>query len=330
MITDAGLLDLIGSIAAQGFFPGEPLLVSPDDSKGENWRVIEGNRRLAACLLLSNPSRAPRRSQAIAEVARRGHKPTRIPCLKFNTRDEILEHLGYRHVTGIKEWEPLAKARFLEQSYRKAKGTKRTRLQTVARAIGSRSDYVGRLLTALAIYERIEQRRFFGIPNLSERTLSFSLLSSALAYIAIVEWLGLKTSQDLDIDTLHEANLELLVKWMFEREDAYPGARRDGDGKRTRLGESRNLGTLAAVVENPTARDALISGQPLETAARISQGSEAFQEYLQSALQNAQFAYQEIGEHLKVTDEHLTKARRLDRQAGQLKRAIAERLGEDE
>lgn len=330
MITDAGLLDLIGSIAAQDFFPGEPLLVSPDDPGRENWRVIEGNRRLAACLLLNNPARAPQRSQAITELARRGHKPTNIPCLQFNRREAILEHLGYRHVTGIKEWEPLAKARFLEQSYRKAKGAKRTRLQTVARAIGSRSDYVGRLLTALAIYERIELRHFYGISKLTERTLSFSLLSSALAYLAIVEWLGLETSQDIDIGPLNEDNLELLVRWMFEREDAPPEARRDKDGKRTRLGESRNLGTLASVVANPTARDALISGQTLETAARISQGAEAFREYLQIAVQNTQFAYEEFGEHLEVSDDDLAKATRLHRRAGQLKRAIHERLGEDE
>src|SRR4051812_36555816 len=52
MIQDANLLELMASIAGQGFFPGEPLLVSANEEDPGTWLVIEGNRRLAACMLL--------------------------------------------------------------------------------------------------------------------------------------------------------------------------------------------------------------------------------------------------------------------------------------
>ena len=39
MLKDAGTLDLMRSIAQQGFFPGEPILVTPD---GDEFIVVEG------------------------------------------------------------------------------------------------------------------------------------------------------------------------------------------------------------------------------------------------------------------------------------------------
>jgi hypothetical protein len=107
--------------------------------------------------------------------------PETLPCLQFPARSDILEHLGYRHVTGIKEWGPLAKARYLKERYQEVTGSATERYQQISRSIGSRSDYVGRLLTALAIYERIETESFYEILGLNESTLEFSLISSVLA-----------------------------------------------------------------------------------------------------------------------------------------------------
>ncbi len=68
MLSDTSLTDLIGSIAAQGYFEGEPLLAVrvPDDP--DEFLIIEGNRRLAALKLLTDPRLAPIRKKAVANI----------------------------------------------------------------------------------------------------------------------------------------------------------------------------------------------------------------------------------------------------------------------
>jgi hypothetical protein len=178
MLEDATLLELMGSIAEQGYFPGEPLLGCPWEpgTQGPPFRVVEGNRRLAAVRLLLDPKRAPTRRASIAQLSSEArHRPDELPMLVFSTRDEILDYLGYRHVTGVKEWDPLAKARYLDQLWRKTKGRARLeKLRELAKRIGSRPDYVSRLLLGLVVYDRIVEEAFFGLKAMEEEDVAFS------------------------------------------------------------------------------------------------------------------------------------------------------------
>jgi hypothetical protein len=294
MLSDAGLLDLMRSIAAQGFFPGEPLLVCPTEG-GHTWIVVEGNRRLAACTLLHKPGLAPKSKVAVQKVAL-GVDPstfTPVPCLVFKSRNEIMKHLGYRHVTGIKEWEPVAKARFLQQQFDDLNEPFDERFKLIARTIGSRADYVGRLLTAHQLFEQIEDHNFFGITDLGESTINFSLITSALSYQEVVSYLGLKSSSDIEMQSLNRNRIEFLTKFIFERKH----------GQRTLLGESRNFRILAEVLGNASATAALESGVSLSQAAKISGfGAEAFRGLLIGAFENLQLAGDQLGE--ARPDEH--------------------------
>jgi|SRR5829696_9857245 len=102
MLADATILELIYSIAVLGYFSGEPLLIAPDAS--DRLIVVEGNRRLAALRLLQDPSSAPSRKRAVEDAAKLAKAvPTRVPCVRFENRNDILDYLGYRHITGIIE-----------------------------------------------------------------------------------------------------------------------------------------------------------------------------------------------------------------------------------
>lgn len=283
MLDDAGLLDLMRSIAKQGFFPGEPLLVSPE---GPKLIVVEGNRRFASCLLLNQPQLAPTRRRQVAEAAAEaeGHDLSRLPSLVFAERDDILDHLGYRHVTGIKEWEPLAKARFLQQRFEQESGENSERFRSIARSIGSRADYVGRLLTAFHLYRRMEAVKFYSLPGVSESSIDFSLITSLLAYAAVVEYLRLSSSQDVEAADLDESRLAFLTKFVFARTDG-----------RTALGESRNIRTLANVLEVDRAREALESGASLAAASKLAGvGADAFRSLVGGARENIDLAFREL------------------------------------
>jgi hypothetical protein len=145
---DADLLSVANSIATNGYFAGEPLLVAPDKRDAANYVVVEGNRRFAAVLLLHNPAYLSR-TRTLKEMSERAdlEELKLLPCAVYRERSEILNYLGNRHIVGVRAWEPLAKASYLRQlrSDAAARGDE-TDDRALARIIGSKSDYVRRLL----------------------------------------------------------------------------------------------------------------------------------------------------------------------------------------
>ncbi|WP_153001287.1 ParB N-terminal domain-containing protein [Microbacterium testaceum] len=319
MLDDAGLPDLMGSIAKQGFFPGEPLLVSPGNDGG--WVVVEGNRRFASALLLSRPELAPTRRRAVRELADEataaGTNLDSLPCLVFTKREHILDHLGYRHVTGIKEWDPLAKARFLAQRFESEVGDDATRFRSLARSIGSRSDYVGRLLTAYELYVVMESNSFFAIEGLDASLIDFSLITSLLAYTNVVNYLGLASSQDMRLPNLDVSRLKFLTAFVYQRKDG-----------RTRLGESRNIRTLADVLAAPQAREALEEGKSLRVAAQLTEaGAQVFRSLVASAKESIDLAFDSVADS-SLTSEDVALVAEIVEAAGELGRAASHRLAE--
>ena len=113
-IRDERLLEIVTSIADQGYFDGEPLLVV---SAGQGrYHVIEGNRRLAALKLLTGELPVPPGRTSVEDVCEGAiHRPRKVPCLVFVHEDKIMRYLGFRHITGIKSWGSLQKARYIKK-----------------------------------------------------------------------------------------------------------------------------------------------------------------------------------------------------------------------
>lgn len=244
LLRDEGLTDLMASIAQTGYAKAEPLLVIPGE--GSEYIVVEGNRRLAALKLLSNPASATVRKVTVGDIASSAKfTPTEIPVIKYSTRDEIIDYLGYRHITGIKEWDSMAKARYLEQLYNRHKGNYDNDANiflVLAKMIGSKSNYVARLLTALRICDFANDKAYFKLP-ISEPKIEFSLVTTALSYSNIVKFLGLESADNPEIPGINENNCKELFQWMFVKDEQ----------SGTRLGESRALKDLSKIVSFPEA-----------------------------------------------------------------------------
>ncbi len=108
----------ISFLKGGGFWTHEALLVAEEELYGQpRLVVIEGNRRLAALKYLRNALNgrpSSRKWQEIAQIAEpRLDLFTKIPYFKVDSREEIEAFLGFRHVTGIKQWEPPEKAEFI-------------------------------------------------------------------------------------------------------------------------------------------------------------------------------------------------------------------------
>ena len=114
LLLEAATTELMESIGENDFFDGEMLLVVSDESANGKYVVVEGNRRLTAVLLLSNPELTTVRKSLVKEIADNAkYKPTELPCLLFPSRNDVQKYLGFVHITGKKTWRMLEKARYL-------------------------------------------------------------------------------------------------------------------------------------------------------------------------------------------------------------------------
>ncbi len=267
--------EIMLAIAENDFFPGEPLIAIP--STNGKYIVVEGNRRLTALKLLQDPSLVPK-SRKIAEIAQEAdYRPTVIPCVIFSNRSEVVNYLGYRHITGVKQWEPLAKARYIASYFDEQtdlKGSPFDRYTDVARGIGSQAPYIKRQLDGLAVFETMEANSFFDIPGLDEENVSFSLISTAVGYESVLEFVAKSQHPFITKDAIRKKNVEYISRWMFEQ---------DSDGA-TVLGDSRNIQKLAIILESKEATQALKEGDSIEKAYGLTRGiSEDFAGILAAA-----------------------------------------------
>ncbi|CAG0983680.1 hypothetical protein MTYP_01901 [Methylophilaceae bacterium] len=264
--------ELMGAIANNDYFAGEPIIVVPHETIEGKFVVVEGNRRLTALRLLQDPEACSNPGNKIREIANQAkYKPTRIPVVKKATRALVLPYLGFRHITGIKQWEPLAKARYIKQIFdlTDPANEPRDRYYEVAKVIGSRRDHIKRSLDALAVYRKIENENFYDIENLDEESIKFSILSTALADDRIGFFVGMSRkdgtgnfiSNDPIVfpECLLNEPVSELTHWLYEKIKG-----------KTKVGESRNLRMLAAVVSDEKALAAFRSDSPLKIAFEMT------------------------------------------------------------
>lgn len=326
MLQDAGLLDLLMSIGQQGYFSGEPLLVVPfseNGSKVGKYIVVEGNRRLAAVKLLNQPDLASVRVKAVQLAVREAkEKPSNLPVIIYEKRADILDYLGYRHVTGIKAWEPLAKARYLSElagEYSDIDEDERYRL--LAKNIGSRSDYVRKLLAGLALYNKIESEDFFDL-DLTEDDVKFSLITTALGYRNITDFLGLEDASDLLQTNLKLGHLKELTSWMFKPV---------GDAQITRLGESRNLRLLNAIVGNGQALEEFRGGAALDEAVLYTnEPIETFRSLINEASSRVASAFNLLVAVQSPNLEDVETVDKLIKRASDIRTLLKSRLASEE
>jgi hypothetical protein len=285
MIENENVTELMASIAEEGFFDAEPILVTP--SKKGKFVVVEGNRRLTALKLLKNPELAPSKKNSIKEIIDEGKHINgldKVPVIVFHDGEDIQQYLGYRHITGAQPWDSLAKSRYLRRMQRslKIKNAKEM-YKSLAKIIGSRADHVKLLLTGLDVYDTIEDNSFFKIEDLDEKSIKFGVLYTAINKPNIAYFIGLDFEKDNPIKGVKIDALKELTNWMFKK---------NSEGF-TRLGESRNLRLLSKVLDSKhkSALKAFRQGKSLNDAVLLTdEPSEIFKKSLTQSLSKLETA----------------------------------------
>ena len=114
-------MDLVRSIAINGFIPADPIVVWKDE-KNDRYYVAEGNRRVLALKLLRDPSKAPREIRGT--VTRLANNWERIEKIFVNIAPSFEDaewYISQRNSTSSiqQKWSRLQQMRWIESLYDK-------------------------------------------------------------------------------------------------------------------------------------------------------------------------------------------------------------------
>jgi hypothetical protein len=261
--------ELAISFIESGFWTQEALIVVEEKLAGATRKiVVEGNRRLAALKLLEAAKDGKPTSKRWAEIiAGKTLRPglfAKVPYLLAEHRRDVEAYLGFRHVTGIKQWEPAQKAAFIAHLIDDEKMS----YEKVMRRIGSKTEAVRRNYISYRILRQMaDMDEQIHIKNVEKK---FSVLFLSLRTE------GVRTYLDVDIlaDPKHALNpvpkdkLECLVnfaKWLFGTEDDAPI-----------INDSRQVEKFAKILTKPDAVKYLERNEnpKFEVAYRMAGGEE--------------------------------------------------------
>lgn len=260
-------LEVAQSIARHGYFESEPLIVVPE---GGHYTVVEGNRRLTALLGLTD---SELRSKLIDQT--RGWRrlpesvplPERIPVVEVQDRKQVAPLLGFRHISGLAEWEPFAQARYIFDLVESGET-----FQQVA-------DLVGRdTLEVRSMYRDHEILRqgsqLFGL-DVNRAQDDFGIFNAAMGIRNLRVYIDAPTAGNTDaehwpLDEDAHPRLERLLRYMYG----------DERGRGRVLQDSRKLRDLGKVLADASGRGELALEEP---GATIDDALEALAEPTEQA-----------------------------------------------
>jgi hypothetical protein len=295
-----GVEDVISSLAINGYFDAEPLIVSPH--KGTNkWIVKEGNRRLAACLILAKDERAKNHWRKADALVAAGHdrgwtSSTEVPTIKFSDAEsaELLSYLGVRHIVSAQPWDSYAKAAWISSVTHQNHLT----IDEISDVIGDKNKTISRLLEGYNFVKQLVESGHFD-PKSSLRRgrgsnteYPFSWVYTLLGYGPVREWLGLSAERDKNKPVAEDKidDAALTLRYMFGDKNK---------GMQPAITDSREIGDLAVALGNQNKRALLRNGY---TVTRIEVESQPIADRLSTQYLTARDLLRDANGLLAETD----------------------------
>lgn len=328
-----GVDDVLSSLAINGYFKAEPLVCRPAKETGK-LIVMEGNRRLAACLILTGDDRASRQTRR-ADVFRpkweaNGRKQIDpVPVIVFTKEDgeeRLLSYLGVRHISASQPWDSYAKAAWVAQVVEASQ----LDLGTVAEMIGDEHQTIQRMLNGYYVIQQVVEAGEFRPEDSNRRgrgsvtEYPFSWVYSLLSYSNVRRFLNLDEGRPKKDPVPREklADAGLVIRAMFGDKSK---------GRSAAVEDSRELGDLASILSDPEKVGLLAQGKPVAEIVRMSQPIES---RLRDGMAQLRAVHEELINGLNsdpvsaaVAESFLDAAARNERQASALNAALKKAAG---
>jgi hypothetical protein len=266
---DNAVLDELGkSYLDNGYFLHEPIIVTPSAIEGRAYVVLEGNRRLAALLVLLQDDRARDGELRFAlerEPSEQEAADLReIPCYVVPEREEVHRFLGFRHIGGIKTWSAEAKARYLFAEVEKISvEAGKDAFSAIGRRVGSNALGVRNSYVAFATLQAAASE--FGIDTTYVLQHRFGVWLRAMNSPELRSHVGLDPGatgyQEVTaaLSALDAAGLREVVADLTPR----------SAGEKAVLRDSRDVTVYAAVLSDIKAHEVLRRFDDLEVARQV-------------------------------------------------------------
>lgn len=258
------------SISENGYFMHEHLFAIPAEQEKQGpkgkWVVIEGNRRLAAVmLLLDDKARKQLNAEDLPKLnANQKAGLTHLPVIKCPDRKSLWQFLGFRHINGVKPWDPYSKAQYVAHVHEDLG----VPLDEIAKKIGDRHSTVRRLYRGYLVL-RFAESKGFSREDRVKRRFSFSHLYTAIEYPEIQNFLGIhggNLNPKVPIAKSHIEDLKDLLTWLY-------GSSQRGMDPVIKT-QHKDLVSLAEILAKPRAIAALRNGNSLAVSHQISIGDQ--------------------------------------------------------
>ena len=261
---DTAVLDeLARSFANNGFFEHEPLIIV-STNQPRQYTVLEGNRRLAALMILHHRSEADDLTFDIDIAPEQLSSLCEVPCFEVQTLDEVYKFLGFRHIGGIKKWSPEAKARYISTEIERLHTVDASvnPFREVAKRVGSNTQGIRNNYLAIAILRYAREE--FGLNVRALQNERFGVWQRALNSPDIREYIGIRDALDyaeiqIALRTLHAERLRRVIA------DLTPPAA----GQRAILADSRQLTDYGRILSNKRASEILLRYNDFDVAKRL-------------------------------------------------------------
>lgn len=289
-----------------GFWTHEALLVVKEEIYGRRGLVVvEGNRRLAALKYLYNTYQGMPPSRKWETIIQNIEPPEglfeKVPYLIVDSREDVLSFLGFRHVTGIKQWDADEKAGFIARLIDEQGMT----YEEVMRRIGSKTPTVRNLYIAYRLLLQIEARIEKFDPKWAENR--FAVLYMSISTEGVKDYLQIDVMAEpefvrVPVSDERLQHLANFSRWLFGTDDLSPLVTDTRDvSKFGRILESREAVEYLENRDNPR----------FQVALQIAGGDEPeIARYLREAADNVELSLSRVhfyrdSEEIKAEVERL-------------------------
>lgn len=271
LYVSAELDELLLSISTNGYMDIEPLVALRDD-RDDSLIVLDGNRRLAAIRLLSDPKlithikqsksltiRVPRMDRSILSTLEK----VSVYCV--DSRESVRSYIGFKHMNGPAIWSTYAKARFATDWHEQLNGKD---IQLIAKMIGDQHSTIARMVSTIYVLDQAFQNGLFDIEDRFTPRFKLAVLYLGLSRPQYAEYLKISENwnqydpQPNPVNPEEFPRLKRLLMWIYgSRKDNQPPVVKSLNPDIKRLGE---------VLEHPESLHVLEATSDLDMAHKFT------------------------------------------------------------
>lgn len=260
---NSDLKELVFSIANNGFLDMEPLIVMVDKNKTGNYKVLEGNRRLAAIKLIKDKEIANKARIKVPDMTSEQMDTLKeVSVYLVNNEEQARGFIGFKHVNGPHKWDSYAKAQFAYRWYKEEKDIGVT-IDDIARKLGDTNKTVQALVSSMFLIEQAQARGLYDLNDRTTERFALSHFYTALGRKEYMDFLGLERGWNSQISenpvsAEYESNLrEVLVGLYGSKEEGRESVIKSQNPDVKKFGE---------ILSNPKSLMAYKSGASFEDA----------------------------------------------------------------